>query len=332
MTLALAAAIALTAAGTLRISAREPARGHAAFTTYVDAKGNITLPKNFATDWTFMGTWAVAEDGKVADVHNVYAPKEVIERYRETGDFDDGAVVVKEVRHARGAEHTTGQAYWAEGVKVWFVMVRDKVGRFPGNPLWGDGWGWALFNGDNPEKQTATDYKTDCLGCHVPAQQTNWFYVYAYPLLGADAAKHAPPLEEKVAAAAAPAAQTARGESAPSPAAETGRDAKSLAEQGRGVYQRCATCHSLEPGKNGIGPSLSNIFGSKAGASETYAYTAALKGSGVIWNEENLDKHLADVPGFIPGNRMGKLYKNGVKDPVERKAVIEYLKALRNPS
>jgi len=37
---------------------------------------------------------------------------------------------------------TTGDAHWASGPKVWFVMIKDEKGRYPGNPLWGDGWGW----------------------------------------------------------------------------------------------------------------------------------------------------------------------------------------------
>jgi hypothetical protein len=43
--------------------------------------------------------------------------------------------------------------------------------------LWGDGWGWALFKADVPDKQVATDYKKDCLDCHVPAKSTDWIYV-----------------------------------------------------------------------------------------------------------------------------------------------------------
>ena len=55
--------------------------------------------------------------------------------------------------------------------------------RYPGNPLWGDGWGWALYQADAPNKQVATNYKKDCLGCHVPAQSTDWVYVQGYPVL-----------------------------------------------------------------------------------------------------------------------------------------------------
>ena len=49
---------------------------------------------------------------------------------------------------------TTGQANWAtDATKVWFVMIKDRKGRYPNSPLWGDGWGWALFKNDAPNKQ-----------------------------------------------------------------------------------------------------------------------------------------------------------------------------------
>ena len=41
-------------------------------------------------------------------------------------------------------------------------MIKDAKGRFPGNDLWGDGWGWALFEAKDPKKNVATDYTTDC--------------------------------------------------------------------------------------------------------------------------------------------------------------------------
>src|SRR6478672_11131718 len=35
---------------------------------------------------------------------------------------------------------------------------------------------------------------------------------------------------------------------------------------GRDVYRKCQACHSLEPGKSLVGPSLAGIFGKKAGS------------------------------------------------------------------
>jgi hypothetical protein len=78
---------------------------------------------------------------------------------------------------------TTGDAHWASGTKVWFVMIKDDKGRYPGNPLWGDGWGWALFKSDAPDKQVAVNYTKDCKGCHIPAQKTDWVYIQGYPVL-----------------------------------------------------------------------------------------------------------------------------------------------------
>jgi len=66
-------------------------------------------------------------------------------------------------------------------------MIKDSKGRFAGNPLWGDGWGWALFKPNIKEqgqfKNVATDYKSDCIGCHIPAKQNDWIYTEAYPSL-----------------------------------------------------------------------------------------------------------------------------------------------------
>ena len=68
-------------------------------------------------------------------------------------------------------------------LKGWFVMVKDSKGTHPGNPLWGDGWGWSWFDADKPLKTTSTDYHSDCQGCHVPATATDWIYVNGYPVL-----------------------------------------------------------------------------------------------------------------------------------------------------
>ena len=40
-----------------------------------------------------------------------------------------------------------------------------------------------VVKADAPDKQVATDYKKDCLSCHVPAKSTDWTYVQGYPPL-----------------------------------------------------------------------------------------------------------------------------------------------------
>ena len=129
--------------------------------------------------------WRPVRAKKGTDIHYAYASPGTAEYYRKNGKFPDGAVLVKEVFGTDHSTLTTGDAHWASGTKVWFVIIKDEKRRYPGNPLWGDGWGWALFKSDAPDKQVATDYKKDCLGCHIPAKATDWIYVQGYPVLAA---------------------------------------------------------------------------------------------------------------------------------------------------
>ena len=78
---------------------------------------------------------------------------------------------------------TTGTVSRAAKTAGWFVMVKDATNRFPGNKLWGDGWGWAYFDGKDRTKTTSTDFVDDCKGCHIPAEKTDWVYVEGYPVL-----------------------------------------------------------------------------------------------------------------------------------------------------
>jgi len=150
----------------------------------VDAQGNIRKPPDYRDRYQALGVYTVL-DPKGNEMHYTYASPGTAEFYGKNGRFADGTVLVKEVFATSHARLTTGDAHWAESTKVWFVMIKDEKGRFPGNPLWGNGWGWALFKSDAPDKQIATDFKKDCLGCHIPAKETDWVYVRGYPALGA---------------------------------------------------------------------------------------------------------------------------------------------------
>lgn len=160
----------------------------------VDEKGNIRKPADVRDLYQLLGAYAVVEPTSMVDpgsksesdeMHITYASHGTAEYYRKNGKFADGTVLVKEVLGTDHARLTTGNAHWAKEVKQWFVMIKDEKNRYPKNPLWGDGWGWALFKSDAPEKQVATDYKKDCLGCHIPASSTDWIYVDGYPVLSA---------------------------------------------------------------------------------------------------------------------------------------------------
>jgi hypothetical protein len=151
----------------------------------VDANGNLRVPADYRTAYQFLGNWAVAADqGQGSkEVHVVYASPGAIAAYRKDGRFPDGSVLVKEVFAATTSTMTTGNVSHAQNLKGWFVMMKDSKNSHPDNKLWGDGWGWSWFDAPNPLKSTSTDYKVDCLTCHVPARATDWIYVQGYPPL-----------------------------------------------------------------------------------------------------------------------------------------------------
>ncbi len=153
------------------------------FSPFVDRNGNISLPRNYRREWAHLGSWAVAtKPGEaVHELHDVYTQLETVASFNESGEFPDGAVLVKEVRATQANRLTTGHAAWSTEMKVWFVMVKDREGRFEDNPHWGDGWGWALFEAKDPTKNVSVGYDTSCLSCHAPAEASDWVYTYAYP-------------------------------------------------------------------------------------------------------------------------------------------------------
>ena len=191
MTTKKAVGIALAAALVARgVAALAQSPGSASFAgtaaaNVVDARGNLHVPENYRETYQALGSWAIAATSGAGAkaMHEVYASPGAIGAYRKTGRFPAGTVLVKEVFGATTASMTTGTVSHAETLKGWFVMVKDDKNSYPGNPLWGVGWGWSWFDAGKPLKTTSTDFKSDCQGCHVPAKSTDWIYVNGYPSL-----------------------------------------------------------------------------------------------------------------------------------------------------
>jgi cytochrome c len=90
----------------------------------------------------------------------------------------------------------------------------------------------------------------------------------------------------------------------------------------------CRACHSINPGGAGIGPTLAGVVGRKAGTVPNFDYSDQIRNSGITWTADNIDKHIEAPKSFIPGNRMGNLFPNGIKDPGQRRDIIVYLKSV----
>jgi cytochrome c len=97
------------------------------------------------------------------------------------------------------------------------------------------------------------------------------------------------------------------------------------ATRGAAVYERCEGCHSLDA--NRVGPMHRGVFGRQAGSVPGYAYSKALRDSGIVWDEAALDAWLSGPRKLVPGVRM----TFALSDPQDRADVIAFLRQQSAP-
>lgn len=95
-----------------------------------------------------------------------------------------------------------------------------------------------------------------------------------------------------------------------------------IGDPGRGktLYQACEACHSID--ENDLGPKHRGVVGRPAGIVEDYAYSKALKNSGLTWDEPTLDRWLTNPSALVPGTKM--FFQ--ISDAQNRADIIAFLK------
>jgi cytochrome c len=97
-------------------------------------------------------------------------------------------------------------------------------------------------------------------------------------------------------------------------------------QRGQQAYEaRCGGCHSVEADR--IGPRHAGVVGRRAGSVAGFAYSDALRKSGITWDAALLDRWLTDPEALVPGQRMG--YSLG--DAQARADIVAYLATLGPP-
>jgi cytochrome c len=110
------------------------------------------------------------------------------------------------------------------------------------------------------------------------------------------------------------------------PAAE---DDPAIIAAGQKEFQnRCERCHDdgTATDRRAYGPSLKGVVGRKAGSIDGFAYSKALKESGLVWTDEQIRAWMSNNTGLLPGTRMRHV---GITDPGEQDLILAYLKSLK---
>lgn len=89
---------------------------------------------------------------------------------------------------------------------------------------------------------------------------------------------------------------------------------------GKQLYQACESCHSIND--NDIGPKHRGVVGRRAASIADYAYSPALRNSGLTWDEATLNRWLVNPSALVPGTKM--FFK--IDDAQSRADIIAYLK------
>jgi cytochrome c2 len=102
--------------------------------------------------------------------------------------------------------------------------------------------------------------------------------------------------------------------------------AEGNAVKGRRLFQsQCAACHTATAENRVTGPGLAGVVGRKAATSEGFAYSEALKNSGLTWDAATLEKYFAGPTQLVPGTTMVQV----VNPPPARADIIAYLNTLK---
>ena len=102
-------------------------------------------------------------------------------------------------------------------------------------------------------------------------------------------------------------------------------------ENGARLFRKCSACHQLTEGQGGkAGPTLYGLFGRRAGEVPGYAYSPALKASGLVWSDATIDRLFALGPEtVVPGSKMPL---QRMPDPKDRADLIEFLARATRPA
>jgi cytochrome c len=92
---------------------------------------------------------------------------------------------------------------------------------------------------------------------------------------------------------------------------------------GKRLFLYCAACHSIGAGEaDKVGPNLHGVIGARAGTRGGFAYSAALRESGIVWSDDTLNAWLEQPTALVPATKMAFA---GLPGDQDRADLIAYL-------
>jgi len=103
---------------------------------------------------------------------------------------------------------------------------------------------------------------------------------------------------------------------------------QALFDRGAQAAVECWSCHDFYSTQTVIGPGLLGVAGRRAASVEGFAYSDAMRRSGIVWTRRNLSAFLESPQTAIPGTSM---VWRGVGDPEALFALVFYVEKITAP-
>jgi hypothetical protein len=150
--------------------------------------GQLERPTGFR-EWVYVGTPVTPNDlndGKAAfpEHHNVYIDPASWSHWKQTGEFREGTILMKELVSVGAKSAVSGNGYFQGDFIGLEATIKSKK-HFPDEP-----GNWAYYSFSTPDHKTlatsAAPFPAEsCNGCHAGAAEDDWVFTQYYPVLRA---------------------------------------------------------------------------------------------------------------------------------------------------
>lgn len=157
-----------------------------------DSSGQLYRPKGYR-EWIYIGSPLTPNDmnnGKAAfpEFHNVYIDPVSWQHWKNTGEFKDGTLIVKELISVGSKQAPSGNGYF-QGEYIGLEASTKSSKHFPDAP---GNWGYFRFTVENSSellKISTAQPNKNCLACHQAQAKKDQVFTQYYPVLRASAGK-----------------------------------------------------------------------------------------------------------------------------------------------
>ena len=148
--------------------------------------GQLERPTGYR-EWVYVGTPVTPNDmndGKAAfpEHHNVYIDPDSWAHWKETGEFREGTILMKELVSVGSKAAVSGNGYF-QGDFIGLEATIKSAELFPDEP-----GNWAYYSFSTPDHKTLTSSATafpatSCNSCHAASAADDFVFTQYYPVL-----------------------------------------------------------------------------------------------------------------------------------------------------